>query len=57
MFFLHDGRTSDLLEAIRAHASQGVGRYPASKASQMIAQFNQLPEPDKQNILIFLRGL
>ena len=57
MFFLHDGRTSDLLEAIRAHASQGVGRYPASKASQMIAQFNQLPEPDKQNILNFLRGL
>src|SRR5207342_3715851 len=23
IFFLHDGRTSDLLEAIQAHASQG----------------------------------
>ena len=57
IFFLHDGRTSDLLEAIQAHASQGDGRYPASEANQVIAQFNRLPELDKQNILNFLRGL
>jgi len=57
IFFLHDGRTSDLLEAIQGHASQGDGRYPASEANQVIAQFYRLPEPDKQNILNFLRGL
>jgi len=57
IFFLHDGRTSDLLEAIQGNASQGDGRYPASEANQVIAQFNRLPEPDKQNILNFLRRL
>ena len=57
IFFLHDGRTSDLLEAIQGHASQSDGRYPASEANQVIAQFNRLPELDKQNILNFLRGL
>jgi len=54
---LHDGRTSDLLEAIQGHASQGDGRYPASEANQVIAQFNRLSEQEKQNILNFLRGL
>ena len=57
LFLLHDGRTKDLLEAIRSHASQSDGRYPASEANQVIAQFNQLPELEKQNILNFLRGL
>jgi CxxC motif-containing protein (DUF1111 family) len=57
IFFLHDGRTKDLMDAIRAHASQSDGRYPASEANQVIAQFNRLPEPEKQNILNFLRGL
>lgn len=57
IFFLHDGRTSDLMVAIQAHASQSDARYPASEANQVIAQFNRLPELDKQNILNFLRGL
>ena len=57
IFFLHDGRTSDLMEAIQAHASRGGARIRPSEANQVIAQFNQLPESDKQNILDFLRGL
>jgi CxxC motif-containing protein (DUF1111 family) len=57
IFFLHDGRTSDLREAIQAHASAGDTRYQASETNQVIAQFNRLPEFDKQNILNFLRGL
>jgi CxxC motif-containing protein (DUF1111 family) len=57
IFFLHDGRTNDLLVAIQAHASQADERYPASEANQVIAQFNRLPVSDKQNILNFLRGL
>src|SRR5947208_1199836 len=57
IFFLHDGRTKDLIEAIQAHESLGDERYLASEANQVIAQFNRLPERDKQNILNFLRGL
>jgi CxxC motif-containing protein (DUF1111 family) len=57
IFFLHDGRTKDLLQAIQAHAGHGDGRYPPSEANQVVAQFNRLTESDKQHILNFLRGL
>jgi CxxC motif-containing protein (DUF1111 family) len=51
LFFLHDGRTPDLLAAIEAHASSG------SEANTVIAQFNALSTQAKQDILNFLRGL
>jgi len=51
VYFLHDGRTSDLLAAIEQHASSG------SEANQVIAQFNMLSTTDQQNILNFLRDL
>ncbi len=62
MFFLHDGRTSDLLEAIQAHASSSGGdgageNYPPSEAVAVIRKFNALPPADKQSILDFLRSL
>jgi CxxC motif-containing protein (DUF1111 family) len=51
VFFLHDGRTNNLLTAIEQHASNG------SEANQVIAQFNMLSTTDQQNILNFLRDL
>lgn len=57
IFFLHDGRTKDLLEVIQAHAGGATGQYPASEANQVIAQFNRLNEIDKQHMLNFLRSL
>jgi CxxC motif-containing protein (DUF1111 family) len=57
VFFLHDGRTKDLLEAIRAHASAGGGQYVPSEANQVVGQYNQLNEIDKQHMLNFLRSL
>jgi CxxC motif-containing protein (DUF1111 family) len=57
IFFLHDGRTRDLLEAIQAHSGAANSQYPPSEANQVIAQFNRLNEIDKQNVLNFLRGL
>jgi CxxC motif-containing protein (DUF1111 family) len=57
IFFLHDGRTKDLLEAIQAHAGFGGGRYLPSEANQVVGQFNRLNEIDKQHVLNFLRGL
>ena len=64
IFFLHDGRTDDLLEAIRAHASAagdaGFGKspaYPPSEANAVIQRFNALKPGDQQAILDFLRSL
>jgi len=51
IFFLHDGRTSNLIEAIQAHKSTG------SEASKVITHFNNLAEADKQDLLNFLRSL
>jgi CxxC motif-containing protein (DUF1111 family) len=57
IFFLHDGRTKDLLEAIQVHASPGAGAYQPSEANQVVGQFNRLNEIDKQHLLNFLRAL
>jgi CxxC motif-containing protein (DUF1111 family) len=51
VFFLHDGRTSNLITAIRAHASTG------SEANNVIASFLGLSESQKQDLLNFLRSL
>jgi CxxC motif-containing protein (DUF1111 family) len=70
MFFLHDGRTEDLLQAIAAHQSpaapcfdsagnHGAGPrcYGPSEANGVIQNFNALSANDKQAILDFLRSL
>ncbi len=57
LFFLHDGRTSDLVEAIQAHASERTGRYPASEANGVIGAYSRLPESQKQDLFNFLRSL
>ena len=62
LFFLHDGRTNDLLAAIHAHTStgeeeRGSNNYPPSEANAVIQQFNALTSTDKQAILDFLRSL
>jgi CxxC motif-containing protein (DUF1111 family) len=51
IFFLHDGRTSDLLQAIEAHASSG------SEANRVVNRFNGLSSSQKQDVLNFLRSL
>jgi len=51
IFFLHDGRTTDLLKAIEAHQGNG------SEATQVEENFDSLSPTQKQNILNFLRSL
>jgi len=51
LFFLHDGRTTSLVEAIQEHASTG------SEANTVITNFNGLPLADEQDIVNFLRSL
>jgi len=51
VFFLHDGRTSNLVEAIEFHRSHG------SEANKVIERFNRLSTAQKQDIINFLRSL
>jgi CxxC motif-containing protein (DUF1111 family) len=51
VFFLHDGRTRDLLAAIQAHDSQG------SEANAVIQRFNGSSATQQQDVLNFLRSL
>jgi len=57
IYFLHDGRTRDLLLAIKAHRSGGSSREGGSEADTVIGQFEALPESGKQDVLNFLRSL
>jgi len=57
LFFLHDGRTSDLLRAIMDHFGLGSFQYPPSSANEVIEKFVFLSASDKQAILNFLRSL
>jgi CxxC motif-containing protein (DUF1111 family) len=51
VFFLHDGRTSNLVEAINAHRSQD------SEANKVIDRFKRLTALEEQDIVNFLRSL
>jgi len=67
IFFLHDGRTTDLLQAISAHGSKGQNCRPdtrssaseacSSEANAVILRFLSLSPSQKQDILNFLRSL
>jgi CxxC motif-containing protein (DUF1111 family) len=51
VFFLHDGRTSNLVEAIREHRSKG------SEANRVIEHFERLSVTEQQEVIDFLRSL
>jgi CxxC motif-containing protein (DUF1111 family) len=51
LFFLHDGRASNLIDAINAHKSTG------SEANQVVNNYNALSPQNQQDLLIFLRSL
>ena len=51
IFFLHDGRTSDIVAAVEAHAGSG------SEANAVITNFNTLSTANQQAVVDFLRSL
>jgi CxxC motif-containing protein (DUF1111 family) len=67
LFFLHDGRTADLLQAIQAHGNCGrpdattttttANQSCGSEAVGVIGRFNSLTRDQKQDLLNFLRSL
>lgn len=57
VFFLHDGRTTDLVEAIQEHKSGGRRRQPGSEANAVVDNYNALSDTEQQQLLNFLRSL
>jgi CxxC motif-containing protein (DUF1111 family) len=57
IFFLHDGRTTDLVQAIREHRSAGNATYGPSEANKVIDNFDDLGDSSKRDLLNFLRSL
>ena len=68
LYFLHDGRASDLLQAIEAHADCGnqdddLSRrsrtmgHCSSESNRVINNFNNLSPAQRQDLLNFLRSL
>jgi CxxC motif-containing protein (DUF1111 family) len=70
LFLLHDGRTSDLLVAIRDHYSPAHSEggdnpakdsqsssYRPSEANEVVERFERLRDEDQQAVLNFLRDL
>ena len=51
VFFLHDGRTANLVTAITQHASSG------SEANAVVQNYYQLSPSQQQALLNFLRSL
>jgi len=51
VFFLHDGRTSNLPKTILEHES------PGSEANRVIENYERLSRQEKQNLILFLRSL
>jgi CxxC motif-containing protein (DUF1111 family) len=51
VFFLHDGRTANLAQAILEHQSSG------SEANQVVQNFQGLSLQDMTNLIVFLRSL
>jgi CxxC motif-containing protein (DUF1111 family) len=51
VFFLHDGRTSNIIQAVLDHAGSG------SEANQIVANFEHLSASDQQDLINFLRSL
>ncbi len=65
IFFLHDGRTSNIIDAILTHYSPAADAdtvkrtpaFPASEANATVQNFLGLSETDKREIVDFLRSL
>ena len=65
IFFLHDGRTSNLVDAIQAHQSVAAPPVPGqqlpaltpSEANTTVEMFNHLTVSDQQAVIDFLRSL
>jgi CxxC motif-containing protein (DUF1111 family) len=57
VFFMHDGRTTDIVQAIEDHFCAANTKYQASEANAVINNFNALSQQNQQDLVTFLRNL
>jgi len=57
VFFLHDGRTTNIVQAIQDHTCAGNSQYGPSEANGVITNFNALSTQNQQDLINFLRSL
>jgi len=57
IFFLHDGRTTDIVQAVEDHFCADNATYPASEANNVINSFNALSATNQQDLIDFVRSL
>jgi CxxC motif-containing protein (DUF1111 family) len=57
VFFMHDGRTPNIVTAVQDHFCAANSIYQASEANAVINAFNALSEPLQQDIINYLRAL
>lgn len=59
IFFLHDGRATNLIDAIQAHKSSRSrdAKFRPSEANGVVDNYSNLNESSKQDLLNFLRSL
>jgi len=56
-FFMHDGRTMDMVQAIQDHFCNANSQYQASEANAVVNAFNGLSQANQQDLVDFLRSL
>lgn len=56
-FFLHDGRTNNIVSAVQDHFCVANANYPASEANAVVNAFNALTLGNQQDLINFLRSL
>jgi CxxC motif-containing protein (DUF1111 family) len=57
LWFMHDGRTNNIVTAIEDHYSVGNSTYVSSEANQSVTNFNALSSKNQQDLVNFLRSL
>jgi CxxC motif-containing protein (DUF1111 family) len=57
VFFMHDGRTTNIVQAIEDHFCTAGGSYGASEANTVVNGFNSLSSKNQQDLVNFLRIL
>jgi len=57
VFFLHDGRTSNIVTAVEDHFCAASGSYGPSEANAVLNAFNALSKENQQDLIGFLRSL
>jgi CxxC motif-containing protein (DUF1111 family) len=57
IFFLHDGRTTDIVQAVEDHFCTADAQYPNSEANAVVNAFNALSPTNQQDLIDFLRSL